>query len=165
MQIIPTIIFLLLIGGYIVYELYGSKLKTIYKSSLHWVRIAAVAVGGVILLYLYYSNSSLFYSIIETIAPEPVQRVMVLAGSNTSKPDLSDLPTETTRIQRSVSGAKKKRVAAKQQWKCAICNNILDETYEVDHILALSNGGTNEDDNLRALCRPCHAKKTFEERS
>lgn len=31
---------------------------------------------------------------------------------------------------------------------------------EVDHILALSKGGTNEWANLQPMCKPCHARKT-----
>ena len=31
---------------------------------------------------------------------------------------------------------------------------------EVDHIVALTNGGTNDDDNLELLCAGCHETKT-----
>jgi 5-methylcytosine-specific restriction protein A len=31
---------------------------------------------------------------------------------------------------------------------------------EVDHITPLADGGTNSQDNLRSLCRPCHALRT-----
>jgi len=31
---------------------------------------------------------------------------------------------------------------------------------EVDHVLALADGGTNEWHNLRAACKPCHSSKT-----
>ena len=30
----------------------------------------------------------------------------------------------------------------------------------VDHILPIRRGGTNDERNLQALCRSCHAKKT-----
>ena len=36
--------------------------------------------------------------------------------------------------------------------------------YEVDHIQPLSDGGTNERKNLRALCLPCHAEVTRDQR-
>lgn len=32
---------------------------------------------------------------------------------------------------------------------------------QVDHIKAKANGGTDELDNLRAICGPCHALKTI----
>lgn len=32
---------------------------------------------------------------------------------------------------------------------------------EVDHIVALVNGGSNDDSNLMGLCRACHYEKTL----
>ena len=66
--------------------------------------------------------------------------------------------------KRSVSETKKKYVASIQKWKCGHCKKLLDASYEVDHILALYKGGTNELDNLVALCRNCHGMKTMKER-
>jgi 5-methylcytosine-specific restriction protein A len=31
---------------------------------------------------------------------------------------------------------------------------------ELDHIVALVNGGGNEEENLQGLCAPCHVDKT-----
>jgi 5-methylcytosine-specific restriction protein A len=31
---------------------------------------------------------------------------------------------------------------------------------DVDHVLALSAGGTNDGSNLRSLCHACHSRKT-----
>ena len=50
----------------------------------------------------------------------------------------------------------KKQVAARQQWRCAICRQLLDETYEIDHIKPVYAGGDNTMSNLRALHRSCH---------
>lgn len=61
---------------------------------------------------------------------------------------------------RSVSGMKKKYVASQQDWKCGQCNKQLDYTYEVDHKIRLEHGGGNDVQNLIALCRECHGKKT-----
>ena len=66
--------------------------------------------------------------------------------------------------KRNVSESKKKFIASNQRWRCSHCNNLLDNTYEVDHIVALYKGGTNELNNLEALCRNCHGKKTFREK-
>jgi hypothetical protein len=62
---------------------------------------------------------------------------------------------------RSVSGTKKKYVAANQDWKCGSCNQKLDAWFEVDHKVRLADGGSNHIDNLVALCRNCHGKKTL----
>lgn len=70
-------------------------------------------------------------------------------------------PNHSANSKRSVSETKKKFVASRQNWICAHCNQPLDYTYEVDHIVELRNGGSNHVDNLEALCRNCHGKKTF----
>ena len=70
----------------------------------------------------------------------------------------------STKYKRNVTNGQKKYVGARQQWKCGHCRQILDASYEVDHIKALYKGGTNDLDNLVALCRNCHGKKTIEER-
>lgn len=42
--------------------------------------------------------------------------------------------------------------------------DLLTISYEIDHIKPLCVGGSNEENNLQALCRNCHGDKTmFEE--
>jgi len=65
--------------------------------------------------------------------------------------------------KRSVSETKKKYVAANQDWKCGHCQQQLDHTFEIDHKLRLEYGGGNDVQNLIALCRNCHGKKTASE--
>ena len=62
--------------------------------------------------------------------------------------------------KRSVSETKKKYVAANQNWICKHCNKQLPAWFEVDHVIKLEYGGSNNIDNLEALCRDCHGKKT-----
>ena len=66
--------------------------------------------------------------------------------------------------KRCVSESKKKFVAAQQQWKCDMCSNMLDATFEVDHKVDLQFGGSNHVSNLEALCRNCHGLKTLKNR-
>jgi predicted restriction endonuclease len=61
---------------------------------------------------------------------------------------------------RSVSGTKKKYIAAQQGWKCGHCGKQLDAWFEVDHKMRLEHGGSNHVTNLIALCRNCHGEKT-----
>jgi len=68
--------------------------------------------------------------------------------------------TVTTTTKRSVSETKKKFVASRQQWKCGDCQQQLNAWFEIDHIKRLEFGGDNHIDNLVALCRECHGKKT-----
>jgi hypothetical protein len=72
----------------------------------------------------------------------------------------SGLATEGKATKRSVSETKKKYVASQQNWKCARCNEQLNAWFEVDHKIRLEYGGTNQVDNLVALCRECHGRKT-----
>jgi 5-methylcytosine-specific restriction endonuclease McrA len=62
--------------------------------------------------------------------------------------------------KRSVSETKKKYVASSQNWKCGDCQKQLNAWFEVDHKVRLEYGGSNHIDNLVALCRECHGKKT-----
>lgn len=62
--------------------------------------------------------------------------------------------------KRSVSETKKKFVASNQNWQCAHCQIKLPAWFEVDHKVRLEHGGDNHINNLEALCRDCHGKKT-----
>ena len=62
--------------------------------------------------------------------------------------------------KRSVSETKKKYVASIQDWKCKDCKSQLNAWFEVDHIKRLEYGGGNNVENLVALCRDCHGRKT-----
>ncbi|MGD1323524.1 HNH endonuclease [Pandoraea pnomenusa] len=49
---------------------------------------------------------------------------------------------------------------------CQVCRRAGRVTIatEVDHIVPKSQGGTDDDDNLQAICSPCHKTKTGSER-
>ena len=72
----------------------------------------------------------------------------------------NDGTTTTTTSKRCVSETKKKYVAAQQGWNCGSCKKQLPAWFEVDHKIRLDKGGSNHVDNLVALCRDCHGKKT-----
>ena len=65
--------------------------------------------------------------------------------------------------KRCVSETKKKYVASNQDWKCGQCHEQLNHTFEIDHKIRLEYGGDNDVQNLIALCRNCHGKKTASE--
>ncbi len=46
-----------------------------------------------------------------------------------------------------------------QRKKCASCNKSISKYYEVDHIVALVNGGSNDKSNLQLLCMTCNRSK------
>ncbi len=89
-------------------------------------------------------------------------------GSSTSTPQANQghqrmMHSGKNGSKRSVSETKKKYVAANQDWKCGHCQSQLDHTFEIDHRIRLEYGGGNDVQNLIALCRNCHGKKTASE--
>ena len=66
--------------------------------------------------------------------------------------------------KRKVSESTKKYVASKYDWKCNNCKSKLDYLYEIDHIVPLYAGGTNDTYNLQPLCKMCHKIKTSNDR-
>lgn len=59
----------------------------------------------------------------------------------------------------------KRIVACRNEWRCAHCKRLLNAAFEVDHIKALEEGGSNDlETNAQALCSNCHGIKTQKER-
>ena len=137
--------------AWIAYELYGRHALEWLSGSSTYVRIAG---GLVVIGYLYWQMNA---------KPEDFNETLGLAKQLLTHQGLSSL-SSTTKEKRNVSGLMKKKIAASQEWKCSNCKGLLDETYEVDHKLALFQGGTNEPENLVALCPNCHRHKSVEER-
>jgi len=51
--------------------------------------------------------------------------------------------------------------------RCAVCNRKLGpaDDWDADHAIALENGGTDDDSNLRVVCEWCHVDKTADDHS
>ena len=45
---------------------------------------------------------------------------------------------------------------------CAAAGRVTP-SYTPDHIIPLTNGGPDTDDNIRCLCKPCHEARTAEQ--
>ena len=86
--------------------------------------------------------------------------ILTLFLERTSLTPLNMVKTYKVKKRR-VSETIKKVVAANQKWHCNMCQNMLDASYEVDHKVPLYKGGDNNVNNLQALCRNCHGKKTI----
>ena len=84
----------------------------------------------------------------------------LLGKQISTQPQQQRLSQPSRTHKRSVSETKKKFVASNQQWKCGDCQQQLTAWFEVDHKKRLDQGGSNDIDNLIALCRNCHGKKT-----
>jgi rubredoxin len=127
-----------------------------YKLWMYGTFFAFILIG-------IYSNLSIcepFYDFL----PSSLQSILHLSKQSSS---ILQKQTEEQKNpimhKRNVSNSTKKWVAANQSWKCAMCQELLNETYQVDHEIPLHKGGSNEKENLRALCPNCHAKKTYQE--
>ena len=64
------------------------------------------------------------------------------------------------------------KILGRYKNKCNICqekveniriNNIMPNNFRIDHIMPISAGGSNDDDNLQVLCLKCHQEKTENE--
>lgn len=66
--------------------------------------------------------------------------------------------------RRSFTQKQRIKIFTRQNGLCDICKGKLTAgAYEIDHILALVHGGSNDDDNLRAVHAKCHRDKSNED--
>lgn len=150
----PELTFIGLIGAWVLYEVYGTWLQ----NSIFYIRIA----GGIAILgFLYWHATKTPDNLKETLE---FAKFLMLPSSTGKFTESKESKESKEKEKRAVSNLMKKKVAADQAWKCGACQETLDESYEVDHKLALYKGGTNDITNLVALCRNCHGKKTMAER-
>jgi 5-methylcytosine-specific restriction endonuclease McrA len=61
----------------------------------------------------------------------------------------------------------KMSILRKQDYKCNICNDNVPEKdgiflFEIDHIIPISQYGTNNESNLHAICPWCHKSKSYQ---
>lgn len=89
-----------------------------------------------------------------------------LTEINVSKYTRPALPSVKERAPRLLRGRpwerKRQAVLAQDNYLCRICarKGRLTPATEVDHIIPLEAGGTDEASNLQSLCHDCHALKT-----
>lgn len=174
-----------LVTGFLIFNLYhDGKYTAILKSWKKYYQMAGIAFIG-LSLYLFirkqpHQTASILQSASNFVKYMPLDKgsadvlsPMLRMGAGAM--GTNDSPSREQRAsqkimssggnstKRCVSESKKKFVAASQDWKCKHCNDTLKAWFEVDHIVRLQNGGSNHIDNLVALCRECHGKKTMTE--
>lgn len=129
---------------------------------------------------IYSSNEYIKYlpvdknttSILSPILDFTKKQAFIQENRNNSSYPVMDMNMNMNRIdrnkqnrniatKRSVSESRKKMIAASQGWKCGNCKEQLDFNYQIDHKVRLEYGGSNEPQNLTALCPNCHTKKTI----
>jgi 5-methylcytosine-specific restriction endonuclease McrA len=83
---------------------------------------------------------------------EQIQKIAVVNQANKSR----DKRKKTTKEMR-------QHIADKQQKLCGECKLGLTLHFQIDHIIGLQFGGTDDESNLMALCCECHAVKSVAE--
>ena len=85
--------------------------------------------------------------------------------STSTTPDSQCLTqTQKSRDKRKkISKDMRQHVVNKQGNACGMCKLVLTPYFELDHIIGLQFGGTDDEANLMALCRECHAEKSIKE--
>lgn len=185
-------IVILLIGAVLVYNVYtdGLWLRKI-MSYKKYMTIGAIILGSLFLCWLFrrnpssavkmlqHSNEYLKYLPIDGGATQMITPILDFT-LNKSFPRSVEQPFVDMNMQsfdqgsvevggggsktkRSVSESKKRFVASQQNWLCKKCGEMLPPTYEIDHVVRLDRGGSNELSNLAALCPSCHRHKTLME--
>lgn len=176
-------IYIILIIGAMVYDIYHehkySKMLLTYKK---YYKIVGVISIGLFIYFIAKKNPKHLFNIVSSanmcmkyipVDKETKNMVMpILDLTSNNEPFIkrymnSDINEESDEnppkqiMKRVVSETKKKYVASQNDWKCSGCGISLPYYYEVDHIIALKDGGTNDVSNLTAMCVNCHKQKTL----
>jgi 5-methylcytosine-specific restriction endonuclease McrA len=70
----------------------------------------------------------------------------------------------TERVRGRAWMTQRQRVALAHNYQCAGCGRVwLSYRDQIDHIVPLEQGGSNDDSNLQPLCSECHETKTTRE--
>jgi hypothetical protein len=138
------------------------------KTKLKYYKMAVIAVFGIGLFLVLSRNPGESWNTMNAVKNYihvlPIDR----QAKDMIKPflekkeerSIEKITSSSRTHKRSVSETKKKYIASQQNWKCNHCKQQLTAWFEVDHIKRLDQGGTNDVQNLVALCRNCHGEKT-----
>jgi hypothetical protein len=155
------------VGGlmmYVLFKKFPSKAQDIIRGSNEYIKYLPIDRETTSMLSpildftakqnLYNDTDDLMFPVTSTAAAPPgsIDRLARSGGSGAAGASKA--------TKRSVSETKKKFVASSQNWKCGDCGEQLSAWFEVDHKVRLEYGGSNHIDNLVALCRECHGRKT-----
>lgn len=154
---------------------YDGKYMDLLKSWKKYYKMAGIAFAGLsayLFIRKYPSQSGgLLTSASGLVKHLPIDKdacdmlspILNFTGASSGAAPIQErriMKSGKTGTKRCVSETKKKFVASQQGWSCGDCGCQLPAWFEVDHRVRLDSGGSNHVDNLVALCRNCHGKKT-----
>lgn len=101
------------------------------------------------------------------LSKEEAERILKKAPAKTKgyyivpmKDKESELSKSGSGQRKKISSAVRKIVYAKDQGRCYLCGNPVDEeTFEVEHKVPVAKGGTNNLDNMYVACHECNTMK------
>ena len=149
------------------YDNYLIKTFTTYQKYYKMAGIIVLGIGFYIMVQRNPKESvNTMHALNQYINVMPIDKhskdlIMPFLSQTTKEERGANRMLQNSRThKRSVSETKKKFVASNQNWCCGDCKEKLPAWFEVDHKKRLDQGGSNDIDNLVALCRNCHGKKT-----
>lgn len=160
---------------FIVNAYYDNYYLQWFKSHKKYIQMATYGFIGLAIYLLFKRNPSqsrelvsqahnfLKYLPIDKNAVHLVNPILSTCSNENPVSEQRIMNSGKATHKRSVSESKKKWVASEQNWKCGECKEQLPAWFEVDHIVRLADGGSNDVSNLVAYCRSCHGKKTMME--
>jgi 5-methylcytosine-specific restriction endonuclease McrA len=84
---------------------------------------------------------------------EYIRKVFGEAGLSVEQPEtVSSGPK-----RQGISAAKRKRIHERDVYRCLRCGSHKD--LQIDHVIPVARGGSNEDENLQTLCNLCNGSK------
>lgn len=87
----------------------------------------------------------------------------VIEKSNKSIQTTDNLFMPRLRNRYKIPPCIRNQIRENQNNTCGICKKTITNVFQVDHITAIQFGGTNDIENLMALCCDCHAHKSIQE--
>jgi 5-methylcytosine-specific restriction endonuclease McrA len=66
-------------------------------------------------------------------------------------------------MRRKRTGKERRAIAERHGWVCYLSGLVIDparDRWEIEHVIPLANGGTDDDDNLRPVLAKAHLAKT-----
>lgn len=94
------------------------------------------------------------------VMQKQINDLMVQAEKLSTK-NTSYLPVPIKR--KAINKDMRRYIVGKQDKLCGQCKQVLTPYFQIDHIIGLQFGGTNDESNLMAVCCECHTMKSIAE--